>query len=101
MFCNETYQIPLQISTHLPLHLVHLLQGEHLLRNDTPAGIRVGVVTDDLGSDHEGGDEEPVTGRSLGGGVSGLEALEEEETGEGDEVGETGSVKGILKWTER
>lgn len=50
-------QLPLQITTHLPLHLVDLPKGEHALADDTPRLVGVGVVADDLGSDHERGDE--------------------------------------------
>lgn len=57
-----THQVPLQVPAHLPLHLVHLLQLEHLLRDDTPTLVRVRVVADDLAGDHERRDEKSVPG---------------------------------------
>lgn len=50
-------QVPLQVSTHLPLHLVHLLERKHLLGDNTPTLVRVSVIADDLASDHERRDE--------------------------------------------
>ena len=60
----RTHQVPLQVSAHLPLHLVHLLECEHLLSDDAPTLVRVGVIADDLAGDHEGRDEQPVTRRA-------------------------------------
>ena len=50
-------QLPLQVLAHLPLHLVDLAQLKHTLRDDTPRLIRVSVVADDLGREHERRDE--------------------------------------------
>ena len=46
-------QLPLQVRAHLALHLVDLPEGEHTLADDRPRLIRIGVVADHLGSDHE------------------------------------------------
>ena len=40
--------------------------------------VRVSVVADDLAGKHEGGNEEPVARRALGGGEARLETLQEE-----------------------
>jgi hypothetical protein len=56
-----THQLPVEITTHLPLHLVHLLQREHLLADDAPTLIAVGVIAYDLGGNHESRDEKPVS----------------------------------------
>ena len=95
-----THQVPLQVSTHLPLHLVHLLEGEHLLSDDAPTLVGVGVIADDLAGDHECRDEQSVAGRSSCRGVSGLEALQQEQTDEGDEVRQSRSVESILEEVE-
>ena len=44
------------------LHLIDLPQGKHSLTNNTPGLVGVGVITDDLGSNHEGKDEQAVAG---------------------------------------
>jgi hypothetical protein len=65
-------EVPLEIAAHLSLHLVDLFEREHLLRDDTPRLVRVGVVTDDLGGYHEGGDKEAVPRGTAGGGEPSL-----------------------------
>ena len=44
------------------LHLVDLLKGEHALADDAQRLVGVCVITDDLGSNHECGNEEVVPG---------------------------------------
>jgi hypothetical protein len=51
-------ELPFQVGAHLMLHLVDLLKGKHILTNDTPGLVGISVITDDLGSNHEGRDEE-------------------------------------------
>lgn len=53
---------PLEVPTHLALHLVDLAEGEHTLTDDAPGLVRVGVVADDLGRNHERRDVEAVAG---------------------------------------
>lgn len=47
-------ELPVQITTHLPLHLIDFPQREHILRHYTPGLVGIGVVADDLRSDHVG-----------------------------------------------
>ena len=42
------------------VHLVDLPELEHALADDRPGLVGVGVVTDHLGGDHEGADEQAV-----------------------------------------
>ena len=88
-------QIPLEVAAHLSLHLVDLLERKHLLRDDRPRLVRVRVVTDDFGCDHEGADEQSVARRSTGGGESGLQPLQEEKGGEGDDRGQACAVERV------
>ena len=46
-------ELALEIAAHLALHLVDLAEGEHALAHDAPGFVGVGVVTDDLGGNHE------------------------------------------------
>jgi hypothetical protein len=69
-------EFPLEIRTHLPLHLVDLPQVEHALGDNRPGLVAVDVVADDFRGDHEGGDEEAVARAAAGSGKAGLEALE-------------------------
>lgn len=46
-------KLPLEVAAHLALHLVDLAEGEHALAHDAPGFVGVGVVTDDLGGNHE------------------------------------------------
>ena len=46
-------ELPLEIAAHLALHLVDLAEGEHALAHDAPGLVGVGVVTDNLGCNHE------------------------------------------------
>lgn len=41
-------QVPFKITAHFALHLVDLLEGKHLLSDDTPRLVRVRVVANDL-----------------------------------------------------
>lgn len=77
-------ELPLQVRTHLALHLVDLAEGEHGLADDGPGLVAVRVVTHDFARDHERGEEEAVARGAACGGKAGLEAVEEGECGEGD-----------------
>ena len=46
-------ELALEIAAHLTLHLVDLAEGKHALVHGAPGLVRVGVVTDDLGGNHE------------------------------------------------
>jgi len=41
-------EVPLEVTAHFPLHLVDLLEREHLLRHYAPRLVGVGVVTNHL-----------------------------------------------------
>ena len=88
-------QLPVEVLAHLALHLVHLAQLEHPLPDDAPALVGVGVVADDLGGEHEGGDEEAVARGPARGGEARLEPQEEVERGEGDGGVQFRVVEGI------
>jgi hypothetical protein len=91
----ETHQIPLQIPTHLSLHLIHLLQTKHLLSHNTPTLITVRIIANDLASDHKRRYEQPMPARPARGREAGLEPAQEEERDEGHKVGETGAVERV------
>ena len=76
-------KLPLQVRAHLALHLVNLPEGKHSLTDDTPGLVGVGVITDDLGSNHEGGDEQAVAGGTASGDEPRLQSLEEVECSKG------------------
>lgn len=65
-------ELPLEIAAHLAFHLVDLAEGEHALADDGPGLVGVGVVADDLGGEHESGDEESVPGGPACGGEAGF-----------------------------
>jgi hypothetical protein len=44
---------PLEVRAHLALHLVDLLERVEVLPDDAPRLVRVGIVADYLGGDHE------------------------------------------------
>lgn len=69
-------ELPIQVVAHLALHLVDLPQRKHTLTNDTPGFVRVGVIADDLGSNHERRDEEAVPGGTACGDEPRLQPLE-------------------------
>ena len=54
---SRNVQVPLQVATHFPLHLVDFLQRKHFLRHDAPRLVRIGVVADDFAGNHKGRDE--------------------------------------------
>jgi len=71
--------------------------------NNGPGLVGVGTVADDLGGEHEGGDEEPVPGGPAGSREVGFQSLEEVEGSEGHRVGvQSGAVEGVCdkerKW---
>lgn len=51
---------PLEVGAHLSLHLIYLLERVEALADDAPGLVRVGIVADHLGGDHECGNEETV-----------------------------------------
>jgi hypothetical protein len=53
-------EFPIEIVAHFAFHMIDL-------PDDTPRFIRVSVVADDLGDNHERGDEEAVAGRAVRG----------------------------------
>ena len=68
-------QLPLQVTTHLALHLVNLPQGEYTLANDAPRLVGVSIVANNLGDGHKHGNEKAVTRQALCGEEASLEAL--------------------------
>ena len=88
-------QLPLQITTHLPLHLIDLLQCKHSLPDDTPRLVRICVVADDLAGDHGRGEEEAGAQWATGSGEAVLEAVEEREHSEGDRDVQAGAMEGV------
>ena len=88
-------QDPLQVAAHFALHLVDLLEGVKVLADDAPGFIRVRVVADDLGGDHERGNKEAVARRAAGGGEALLETGKEEQGGEDDGVGQASAMNSV------
>lgn len=84
-------------SKQLALHLVDLTKLEQSLPNNLPALVRVGVVHGDLAREHERGEEEAVRGSrsAASGGVTLLQAGEEEKGLVGDGDGKTSAVEGV------
>jgi len=76
-------EFPLQILTHLALHLIDFSQLEHTLDYNTPGFVGVSVVTDNLGCEHESGYKKTVTRRSPSSGEARFESLKEDEGSEG------------------
>ena len=104
-------ELPFQVGTHLPLHLVNLPEGKHALTNNTPGFVGIGIIAYDLGSDHECRDEETVAGGTASGDEPRLESLQQIERSKGhggrkpramecvgDEVGERGGRGGRRGW---
>ena len=54
--------LELLVLAHLALHLVDPPKLEHALADYQPGLVRIGIVTDHLGGDHEHRDEEMVAG---------------------------------------
>ena len=46
-------ELPLQVRAHLALHLINLPEGKHSLTDNAPGLVGVGIIADDLGSNHE------------------------------------------------
>ena len=76
-------ELPLEVGTHLPFHLVDLPKSKHSLTDDAPGLVGVGVVADDLGCNHKRGDEEAMSGGTAGSDESRLQPLQEVECGKG------------------
>ena len=45
-------EFPVQISAHLPLHLIHLARGEYVLNNNMPWLVRICIIAHGFGRDH-------------------------------------------------
>lgn len=70
-------EFPVEILANLTLHLVDLPQMEHILADNAPRLIGVGIIADHLGGNHEGGYEEPMAGRIASSGEPGIQALKQ------------------------
>lgn len=81
---KRAVDVPLEVTQHLSLHLVDLLEREHGLSDDTPTLIGVGIVAEVLGSHHESSDEETMSRRALSLRVSSFQPREKEESRGGD-----------------
>ena len=55
-------ELPVEVLAHLALHLVDPPKLEHALADYQPGLVRIGIVADHLGGDHEHRDEETVAG---------------------------------------
>lgn len=58
---------PLEVAAHFALHLVDLFERIEILAHDAPRLVRVSVVADDFGGNHESGDEKAVARGAPGG----------------------------------
>jgi hypothetical protein len=76
-------ELPLEVGTHLTLHLIDLPKGEHALTDNAPGLVGVGIIAYDLGSNHECRDEESVSRGPASGDESRLESLQKVESGKG------------------
>jgi hypothetical protein len=76
-------ELPLQVGTHLALHLVNLPKGKHTLTNDAPGLVGISIIADDLGSNHECRDEETVAGGTASSDKPRLESLQQVESSKG------------------
>jgi len=76
-------ELPFEVGAHFSLHLVDLLEGKHAPTDDAPGLVRVCIVADDLGSNHEGGDEEAVPRGTACGNKPRLQSLQQIESSKG------------------
>jgi hypothetical protein len=88
-------QLPLEVRTHLPLHLVDLPERKHPLTDDAPGLVGVGVIAYDLGSNHESRNEQPVAGGTASGNEPGLQSLQEVESGKGHRRRESRAMESV------
>jgi hypothetical protein len=75
--------------------LVDLSESKHTLTNDTPGLVGVGVIADDLGSNHKSRDEEAVPGGTARGDEPGLQSLQKVECSKGHGGRKSGTVEGV------
>ena len=68
-------ELPFEVGAHFPLHLINLPKGKHTLTDDAPGLVRIGIIADDLGSNHKCRDEQAVAGGTTSGDESRLESL--------------------------
>jgi hypothetical protein len=87
----------LEILTHLPLHLIDLAWLEHTLNDNVPIIlVRVSIIANGLGSQHECGDDKAVTRRSPSGREVSLQTLKEDGGGrDGDEGMQLHAMEGV------
>jgi hypothetical protein len=76
-------ELPFQVGAHLAFHLVDLPKGKHTLTDDAPRLVRVSIIADDLGGNHECRDEQTVSGGTASGDEPRLESLQKVECGKG------------------
>jgi len=76
-------ELPLEIGAHLALHLVNLPKSKHALTDNTPGLVGIGIIADDLGSNHECGYEEAVPGGTASGDEPRLQSLQKVESSKG------------------
>ena len=76
-------ELPLEVGTHLALHLIDLPKGEHALPDNAPGLVGIRVIADDLGSNHECGYEEAVPGGTASGDKPRLQSLQKIESSKG------------------
>ena len=72
-------KLPFQVVAQFAFHPVDLSRREHVLRDDTPRFVRIGVIADDPAREHERGYEESMARGAFRGGETRLEALQQEE----------------------
>ena len=85
----------MHISTHLPLHLVDLWEGEHAVADDRPRLVRVYVVADDLRREHERSYEQTMARGASRRRKSDFEALQDVECGECNARMEPGAIESV------
>ena len=69
-------ELPPKIGTHLSFHLVDLPKCKHTLVDDAPASVRMCVIVNDLGGNHDHGDEEVASRGTASGNEPSLQSLQ-------------------------
>jgi len=88
-------ELPFEVGAHLAFHLVNLPKGKHTLTNDTPGLVRVSIIADDLGSNHECRNEKAVAGGTASGDKPRLESLQQVECSKGHGGRESRAMESI------
>jgi hypothetical protein len=88
-------QLPLKVGTHLLFHLVDILERKHTLADNTPGLVGICVIADDLGGDHECGDEEAVPRRAASSNEPSLQSLQKVDSGKGHGGCESRAMEGV------